>query len=76
MASANIKDIGNALYNGALMAVGVIATRMGLKAMGFKDRPLDMKPASVGMLAGEIGVANYAVQKLKDAKVLPATIFT
>ena len=74
-ANANVKDIGNALYKGALLATATVGSRYVTKSLGFKERPVEPKLKSVGMLALDISAATYIVQQLQDAKVIPDKIF-
>ena len=69
-----LKDIGNALYQGALLATGLVVTRKAVKELGFKDRPVEMKVKSLGMLSAEIATASFVLKKLQDTG-LPANVF-
>ena len=70
------KDLGNTLFNASLTALAVIGTRYASKSMGLKDRPIELKPKSVAMLAADIGAATYMVTKLQNNNVIPKKIFT
>lgn len=71
-----MKDIGNTLYNSALIATATVASRyLTTKMGGMKDRPVDFKLKSIGMLALDIGVGSFVVKKLHDNGV-PNKIFT
>jgi len=72
---ANVKEIGNNLYNGALVTGALLATRMASTALGFKERPLELKPKSFAMFAAEATAATYIVKKAKEMG-LPDKIFT
>ena len=74
--NSNIKDLGNSLYSGALIAGAIVGSRAATKSLGFKDRPLDVKMKSLVMLAVDAAIANYVVNKLNTAVILPAKIFT
>ena len=71
-----LKDIGNTLYNSALIAVAIAGSRyLTTKCVGLKDRPIDFKPKDIGMLTLDIGIGTMVVKKLHDAGV-PNKIFT
>lgn len=78
MANMNnsMKDLGNVAYNAGLIAVGVIGSRMATKSMGFKDRPVEFKLKSAGMLALDIATSTYLLKTMQDNKVIPDKIFT
>jgi hypothetical protein len=71
-----IKDIGNALYKGGLLAFATLGSRYVTKSMGFKDRPIEFKAKSLAMLAVDISAGTYVVQKLQDNNTIPNNIFT
>ena len=73
--NSTIKDIGNTLYQGGLLAAGVVGSRYLSKSLGLKDRPIEFKLKNLGMLALEVAAANYVVQKLQDSAVIPKNIF-
>ena len=75
-AGDTMKDIGNTLYNAALIATATVGSRyLTTKMGGMKDRPLDFKLKSIGMLALDVGVGTVVVKKLHDNGV-PNKIFT
>ena len=70
-----MKDIGNTLYNSALIATATVGSRyLTTKVAGMKDRPVDFKLKSIGMLALDVGVGSMVVGKLQDNGV-PKKIF-
>ena len=71
-----LKDVGNTLYNASLIATATVGSRyISTKLAGIKDRPVDFKLKSIGMLALDIGVGTFIVTKLHDNGV-PNKIFT
>ena len=76
MTTVTVKDYGNILYNSLLIAGGVVASRYTMKALGMKDRPIELKLKSVGMLAADISISNYGIKALQNNNIVPKTIFT
>ena len=78
MATTNqtLKDIGNTAYNSLLIASGAVASRyISAKVLGMKDRPLEFKLKSLGMLALDIGASNGIITSLQKSGTIPKTIF-
>jgi hypothetical protein len=72
---STLKDMGNTFYNGVLLALGTVASRyVSTKMLGFKDRPIEAKAKSVGMLALDLGVGSFLKDKAQDMGV-PKKIF-
>ena len=70
-----MKDLVNALYNGVLVATGMVGIRYGLTEVGIKNRPIELKPKSLAMLGAEITTSIFVIQKLKTSGVLPDKIW-
>ena len=71
-----IEDIGNTLYNSALIATTTVGSRyLTTKIAGMKDRPLDFKLKSIGTLALDVGVGSFEAKNLHGSG-LPNKIFT
>ena len=75
MATQDMKDVVNALYDGVLMAMGVVGSRYALTEMGVKNRPIELKPKSIAMLGAEMATSTFVIQKLKTSGVLPDKIW-
>lgn len=75
MATQDMKDVVNALYNGVLMATGVVGIRYALTEVGVKNRPIELKPKSLTMLGAEMATSTFVIQKLKTSGVLPDKIW-
>lgn len=72
----NVKNIGNVIYEAALVTVAATGIRYASKSLGLKDRPIEFKPKSIAMLALDIGVATYVVDKLQTSQTIPSKVFT
>lgn len=71
-----IKDIGNILYNGILVATLTTGSRYATtKMLGMKDRDIKFDIKSLGMLALDLSVGMAGVQQLQSNNAIPKKIF-
>lgn len=70
-----IKDLGNTLYKSTLYAIAIAGSRSLTKQIGMKDRPIEFKMKSIGMLALDTGVGVAVVSELTKRNIIPDEIF-
>lgn len=70
------KTWGNAIYTAALLGSGMAVSRYALTKVGMKNRPVEFKLKSVGMLTLDASISTLAVGMLQDKAGVPKKIFT
>lgn len=70
-----LQDIGNTLYRSTLYAIAIAGSRTLTKQFGMKDRPIELKMKSIGMLALDTGVGVGTVSMLIQKNIIPNEIF-